>query len=294
MNYELVDDSRGKLPASVACDALGVSRSAYYAHVARSQEPPSTREREDVRLEHAIRTAFDEYRGAYGRPRLLRVLRARGFQIGANRLRRKMAQMGLQAKPRRKFKMTTDSEHDRPIAPNLLDQDFSVDAPDRVWCSDITYIRTWQGWLYACVVIDLFARKVVGWSVEDHMRADLVTAAFDMAVGRRDVEPGLVFHSDRGSQYASKALRRRIKRMKMKQSMSKKGDCYDNAVVESFNDKLKQELIHRDVWPTKAKAELAIAEYIECFYNSKRMHSTIGFMTPNEYENAYAAHKAAA
>jgi transposase InsO family protein len=205
-----------------------------------------------------------------------------------------MAEMGLQAKPRRRFKKTTDSDHDRAIAPNLLKQHFNVDAPNRVWCSDITYVRTWQGWLYVCVVVDLFARKVVGWSVADHMRAELVTDAFDMAVGRRNVESGLIFHSDRGSQFASRVLRRRIKRLKMKQSMSGKGNCFDNAVVESFNDKLKQELIHRHIWSTKSKATIAIADYIERFYNSQRLHSTLGYMTPNNFEAGRADNRAAA
>ncbi|MEE9386425.1 MAG: IS3 family transposase [Nannocystaceae bacterium] len=154
------------------------------------------------------------------------------------------------------------------------------------------YVRTWQGWLYVAVVIDLFSRKVVGWAVADHMRADLVTGAFDMAVARRNVEPGLIFHSDRGSQYASNGMRRRLRRLKSKQSMSSKGNCYDNAVVESFNDKLKQELIHRHAWPTKAAAKLAIVDYIERFYNAQRLHSTLGYLSPNNFENQHAARAA--
>ena len=293
MSYELVEAARGDVPTVVACEALGVSKSAYYEGRKRSAAGPSEREREELRLEHAIRTAFEEFRGVYGRPRLQRVLRARGHRISVNRLKRKMAEMGLQAKPRRKFKKTTDSEHDGAIAPNLLQQTFSADAPNRVWCSDLTYVRTWEGWLYVCVIVDLFSRKVVGWAVADHMRADLVTDAFDMAVGRRAIEPGLIFHSDRGSQYASKAMRRRLRRHKMRQSMSGKGNCYDNAVVESFNDKLKQELVHRHVWPTKSGAKTAIAEYIERFYNAKRMHSALGYVTPNAFEDQRGVQEAA-
>ena len=293
MAYDLIAASTHEIPAAVACEAFGVSRSAYYEHVRSKSAPPSERQRRARRLEHAIRTAFDEFRGVYGRPRLLRVLRARGFAIGANQLRQKMAQMGLQAKPRRKFKRTTDSGHSLWSSPNLLAQTFIADKPNRVWCSDITHVRTWEGWLYVCVVVDLFARKVVGWHVADHMRAELVTTAFDVAVGRRHVKPGLIFHSDRGSQYASRALRTRLRRFAMRQSMSARGNCYDNAVVESFNDKLKQELIHRNVWPTKAKAQAAIADYIECFYNTRRLHSTLGYQAPNDFERQHAAKTAA-
>ena len=291
--YDLIAASSAELPVAVACDAFGVSRSAYYAHLREKAAPPSKRRQQARRLEHAIRTAFEEFRGTYGRPRLLRVLRARGFRIGANQLRKKMAQMGLQAKPRRKFKRTTDSNHGQSCAPNLLAQQFVVNEPNRVWCSDITYVRTWEGWLYVCVVVDLFARKVVGWHVADHMRAELVTKAFDVAVGRRSIGAGLIFHSDRGSQYVSRTLRARLDQARMRQSMSARGNCYDNAVVESFNDKLKQELIYRNVWPTKAEAENAIADYIERFYNPRRMHSTLGYLSPNEFERQHAARVAA-
>ena len=238
--YDLV--AAAEAPTAVACRALGLSRSAYYAYLRTKNATSSKRRQKRRRLEHAIRTAFEEFRGRYGRPRLLRVLRSRGVRIGANLLRKKMAQMGLQAKPRRRYRTTTDSNHGRPCSPNLLKQQFEVAAPNRVWCSDITYVHTQEGWLYVCVVIDLFARKVVGWHVAEHMRAELVTRAFDMAVGRRSPPPGLVFHSDRGSQYASTAFRTRLRTAKMLQSMSARGDCYDNAVVESFNDKLKQVL----------------------------------------------------
>ena len=147
------------------------------------------------------------------------------------------------------------------------------------------YIRTWEGWVYACFIIDLYSRKVVGWALASHMRADLVTAAFDMAVGQRKPGEGLIFHSDRGGQYASKALRRRLRRHKMKQSMSRAGDCYDNAVSESFHDKLKQELIYRGTWPTRRAAIDAVVDYVARFYNPKRLHSTLGYLSPNEFEN---------
>lgn len=293
MNYERIDALAKEHPVATVCATLGVSRSGYYAYRANEARRRAKQAR-SRRLNHAIRTAFDEHRGVYGRPRLQQVLRTRGLRLGANHLRRRMSEMGLYAKPRRRFKTTTLSDHSRAVAPNLLEQEFNAPSPDRVWCSDITYVRTWQGWLYVCVVIDLCSRKVVGWSVADHMRTTLVTEAFDRAVMVRRPSSGLIFHSDRGSQYASKALRRRLRRHDMRQSMSARGNCYDNAVVESFNDKLKQELIHRQPWPTKAVASLAIADYIERFYNPKRLHSTLGYVSPNQYEENLAAVSVAA
>jgi len=289
VKFAVVHASRGDFPVATLCKVFGVSRSGYYDFVRRMKRPTTQRERAARKLDHEIRVAFDEGRGGYGRPRILRALRKKGMRIGENRIRRRMAAMRLQAKPRRRFVRTTLSDHDHRAAPNLVRQNFSAEAANRVWCSDITYVRTWEGWVYVTVIIDLFSRKVVGWATAEHMRAKLVTDAMTMAIGRRDVEPGLIFHSDRGSQYVSKAVRELLRRHEMQQSMSAKGNCYDNAVVESFNDKLKQELIHRDVWPTRARAQLAIADYIERFYNPKRMHSTLGYLSPNEYEEQHAA-----
>lgn len=293
MRLEHAEAAAEEFPVAVVCNALDISRSAFYESRARAKRGPSVRELDRRRLRHAIATTFKENRGAYGRPRMRRALAAKGIRISVNRLRHEMASMGLYGKLRRSFKKTTLSEHGHAIAENLLKQKFQADAPDRIRCGDITYVRTWQGWLYVAVVIDLFSRKVVGWAVADHMRADLVTSAFDMAVARRNVEPGLIFHSDRGSQSVSDAMRRRLRRLGMKQSMSGKGNCYDNAVVESFNDKLKQELIHRHIWPTKPAAKLAIVDYIERFYNPKRIHSTLGYLSPNNFEDQHAARAAA-
>ncbi len=294
MRFSVVHASRREFPVAVLCDVLEVSRGGYYDFAKRLEREPTQREQAARKLDHEIRVAFDEGRGTYGRPRILRILRRKGLRIGENRLRHRMAAMGLYAKPRRRFKKTTLSDHDETIAPNLVRQDFTATSPDEVWCSDITYVRTWQGWVYVAVVIDLFSRKVVGWAAADHMRAGLVTDAITMAIGRRDVRPGLIFHSDRGSQYASKSVRRLLRRHRMRQSMSAKGNCYDNAVVESFNDKLKQELVHRHVWPTRARAIFAIADYIERFYNPKPLHSTLDYISPNEYEANHAALEEAA
>lgn len=289
MKYEQVAAVRGEAPVTAACTALGVSTSAFYAWAKRQNAPPTERELEDRRVDHAIRVAFDEARGSYGRPRLQRALRAQGVVVGTNRLRRKMREMGLNAKPRRRFKNTTLSDHDERVAPNLLERNFVADAPNQVWVSDITYIRTWEGWVHACFVIDLFSRRVVGLALADHMRADLVTRALDMAIGRRAPTPGLILHSDRGSQYVSKAVQRRVRRHGLVQSMSRAGDCYDNAVSESFHDKLKQELIYRRAWPTRSSVTLAVIEYVEQFYNSRRMHSTLDYLSPNQFEQKHAA-----
>lgn len=294
MKFAVVHASRGDFPVATLCKVFGVSRSGYYDFVGRMKRPTTERQRATRKLDHAIQVAFDESGGTYGRPRILRALRKQGMRVGENRIRGRMAAMRLQAKPRRHFVKTTLSDHDKKVAPNLVRQNFSVEAADRVWCSDITYVRTWQGWVYVAVVIDLFSRKVVGWAAASHMRSKLVTDAMTMAIGRRNIQPGLIFHSDRGSQYVSKAVRHILRRNEMRQSMSAKGNCYDNAVVESFNDKLKQELIHRHIWPTRARATLAIADYIECFYNPKRMHSTLGYLSPNDYENQHVAREAVA
>lgn len=289
MTYEQIEAAKGDAPVTAACSALGASTSAFYEWRQRRDAAPTKRELDDRRLDHAIRVAFDENRGVYGRPRLRLVLREQGVVVGANRLRRKMREMGLNAKPRRRFKNTTLSDHDERVAPNLLNRKFTADAPNRVWVSDITYIRTWEGWVYACFIIDLFSRKVVGLALADHMRADLVTRALDMAVSRRRPEAGLILHSDRGSQYVSKAVRRRVRRYSFVQSMSRAGNCYDNAVSETFHDKLKQELIYRRTWPTRRSVTLAVIEYVEQFYNSRRLHSSLDFLSPNQFEQQHAA-----
>ena len=267
---------------------MGLSRAAYYDRRSRHDDREA-RGREVRRVEHAVVTTFEEHRGRYGRPRLQRELARKGVLMGANKLRLTMAKLGLFAKPKRRFRKTTEARAGQRVAPNLLKQNFESNAPNRIWVSDITYIRTWKGWLYACFIIDLFSRKVVGWALRDHMRAELVTEAFDMAVARRDVQPGLIFHSDRGSQFASKAMRSRLNRIAAVQSMSGKGNCFDNAVAESFHDKLKQELIHRHSWPNLEAARKATIEYVERYFNAVRMHSKLGYVSPNQFEEIQQA-----
>ena len=197
-----------------------------------------------------------------------------------------MRERGLCGKAPKRYRRTTDSSHSLPIAPNLLARDFTADAPNQIWVSDITYVRTWEGWLYVAAIIDLFSRRVVGWAVADHMRTELALEALHMAITQRRPKPGLTHHSDRGSQYASDSYQRELSKHGMLCSMSRKGNCWDNAVAESFFGRLKEELIDREVWPTKRRTQAAIIEFIACFYNSKRLHSTLGFMSPMEYEFA--------
>jgi putative transposase len=199
-----------------------------------------------------------------------------------------MREQGLYGRLRRRFRRTTDSNHDQAVAPNVLGRRFQAQRPNEVWVSDITYIRTWEGWLFLAVVLDLFSRRVVGWAMESHMQTSLVLQALQMALGRRRPAPGMLFHSDRGSQYASELHQRLLEHHGIVVSMSRKGDCWDNAVAESFLGTLKVELIYRSSWPSRRAAKEAVGEFIECFYNSKRLHSSLGYLSPNEFERCYA------
>jgi putative transposase len=212
-------------------------------------------------------------------------LKARGFSCSLNRVARLMQKNGIAAKTKRKFKVTTISKHKFPIAPNLLKQSFTADGPNLVWASDITYIATGEGWLYLAMVKDLHSKKVVGWSMQERLRRDLVIDAFKQAVMQRRPEPGLIFHSDRGIQYACCDFRALLKKHKAVQSMSGKGNCYDNAVSESFFGTLKNELVYATRFPTKDKARVAIFDYIEVFYNRQRRHSALGYLSPAEFES---------
>jgi putative transposase len=265
----------------VLCRVLGVSASAYYEW---QREQESTHARRDSELRGAVREVFTKFKGRYGAPRIERELRKKGIRVSRKRVARLMREEGIRAKSARKYKATTDSNHRLPIAPNLLERRFDVDEPNKVWVSDITYLWTRQGWMYLVVIIDLFSRKVVGWSLAERMAASLVCNAFDAAVRQRRPPPGLIFHSDRGSQYASKAFRRRLWRYRMRQSMSRKGDCWDNAVAESFFATLKKELIRDLPFETRSAARSQVFEYVEIFYNRQRAHSLIGYETPDAFE----------
>jgi putative transposase len=264
------------------CRVFGVSSSGYYEW---QRQPQSNHERRDKELGEVIGEIFNDKRSRYGSPRITKELAKRDIAVSRKRVSRLMRNNGLRAKGKRKFKHTTDSNHSLPIAPNLVNQQFEVMEANKVWVGDITYIQTLEGWSYLATVIDLYSRKVVGWSYSDRMTSTLVCDALDAAARLRHPKPGLIFHSDRGSQYASRAFRRRLWRYRITQSMSAKGNCYDNAVAESFFATLKKELVCGEVYRTRAEAREAIFEYVEVFYNRRRMHSLIDYMTPDEYES---------
>ena len=284
-------------PLSVVCRVLGVTQSGFHAWRGRA---PSRRAQERDRLSTEIRTVFDGHRGRYGAPRIYRVL-CEGFDYtgSLNRIQTLMRAMGLRAKAGRKYKVTTDSDHTLPIAPNLLGQDFSCDThpqatshakgPDQVWLSDITYLWTREGWLYVCAVLDLFTRKIVGWAMAEHMTRELVLNALRMANKTRKPPPGLIFHSDRGSQYASHEVRAWLVAQAMRQSMSGTGNCYDNAPMESYWHSLKVEETHGQDFATRAAATHSVFAYIEGWYNTTRMHSSLDYKSPVQFERDHHA-----
>jgi transposase InsO family protein len=262
---------------------MQVSSSGYYAFTARG---PSARTVANEGLLAEIKEIHVESRGTYGSPRMYRELIARGRVVSPGRVERLMRNNGITARRKRRFKVTTDSKHNMPVADNTLDRGFAVERPDRKWAGDITYIWTREGWLFLAVILDLFSRRVVGWAMDHRIDRRLVLSALDMALTVRQPSEELLHHSDRGSQYASKDYRSRLEDAGITCSMSRKGDCWDNAVVESFFGTLKQELVHRSDFETRAEAKSAIFEYIEVFYNRWRRHSYLGYMSPAEFEAA--------
>ena len=284
MKYAFIHDHRTQFPVTRMCQVLAVAPSGYYAWRRR---PPSPRQQaNDVLVEH-IQTAHTQSRGTYGSPRIAEELQAQGVPCSRNRIARLMKEQGIQVNVKPTFKVTTQSDHDQPIAPNLLQQDFAVNQPNRVWVSDISYIATGEGWLYLCIVMDLFARNIIGWSMQTTLGQSLVLDAFDMAYQRTQPDAGVIFHSDRGSQYASRAFRRTLKQKKFRQSMSRKGDCYDNACAESFFHTLKVEEVYPCLYATRAEARHRIFDYIEVFYNRIRRHSYLDYLSPEEFEHRW-------
>lgn len=284
-------------PLSVVCQVLKVTQSGFHAWCARE---PSARECERDQLRRQIRQLFDAHQGRYGAPRIYKVMCDEHSYSGSlNRIQGLMRAMGLIAKAGRKFKLTTDSAHKLPIAPNLLAQNFSCDpgidstshakAPDQVWLSDITYLWTREGWLYVCAVLDLFTRKIVGWSMASHMTRELVLDALRMAQSVRKPLPGLIFHSDRGCQYASHEVRDWLTAQGMRQSMSGTGNCYDNAPMESFWHTMKVEETHGLDFATRDEAKHCVFGYIEGWYNTTRMHSSLDYQSPVQFERACQA-----
>lgn len=262
------------------CDVLKVSRAGYYKWLAKKGLLTPTEMRRQQLLDRILEI-FEESNRTYGSPRIFEQLRKEGFRCSQRTVEELMRKHEIVSHRQRKFVATTDSKHDLPTAPNVLDRQFEVETPDEVWVSDITYIATNQGWLYLCVFIDLYSRMVVGWSMSERMTADLVVNAFEMGLENQGNAP-IVAHSDRGSQYASESYRALLDDYDCIQSMSRKGNCWDNAVAESFFGALKTERIYRDRYETRIAATMAIFEYIEIFYNKRRLHSVLNYLTPWE------------
>jgi putative transposase len=269
---------------AVLCRVLGVSRSGYYAWRSREPSPAEVRRKE---LTDEVKEIHAEVKGRYGSPRIHAELVARGTTCCENTVARLMREAGIAAKARRKFRQTTDSNHPHPVAENLLDREFDPDEPNTSWVADVTYIPTGEGWLYLAAVVDLFSRMVVGWSMATTMTSRLVVDALEMALVRRLPGSGLVAHSDRGSQYASEHYRRRLAEERIGCSMSRRGNCWDNAPMESFFASLKKELVHHEDYATRDQARASIFEYIEAFYNRVRRHSALGYVAPAEYERTH-------
>lgn len=286
-SFKLIAAEKANYPVDLMCEVLGVSRSGFYAWKARG---PSMRALDDERLTARIREIHAANREVYGAPRIWLDLLDEGERISRKRVERLMRRAGISGLIEKKYKATTIRVPGVRVADDLLDRDFTATAPNQRWVADITYLRTWEGWLYLVAVQDLYSRRIVGWSVADHMRAELVVDALGMALAQRRPQPGLTFHSDQGSQFVSLDFGKQARAAGIAQSMGSKGDCYDNAVAESFFATLKKELIHRHTWPTKAALRTELFDYIEAFYNRQRRHSTLGGLSPVQFEKINPNH----
>ena len=288
MKYAFIHSQFSGFKLRLMCRLLGVSRSGFYAWLKRG---PSERSLENETLVLHIRAAHAKSRRTYGSPRVFRELRDQGLMVGENRVARLMREREIRAKTHRRFRVTTNSEHAHPIAPNLLQRRFEpgeTEGVNRVWASDITYIWTKEGWLYLAVVLDMSSRRVVGWSMQENPGSTLTISALEMALGsrRRSKRATLLHHSDRGIQYAASNYRDLLMANGIESSMSRKGDCWDNAVTESFFATLKKEIVHDSDWTTRDEARSAVFDFIEAWYNRERKHSTLGYMSPINYERA--------
>jgi putative transposase len=283
VKFAFIKERLRSFPADVSCDVLEVSRSGYYAWAARPSG--GVRQRRRAELLMKVRATHAANRAVYGSPRVCAALRAAGERVSENTVARVMREHGIRAKTKKTYvPRTTDSVHQQPVAANVLDRQFPAALPDQKWAVDITYVPTDQGWLYLAGVIDLCSRRIVGWSMAEHMRVELVSDALSMALARRTPGRGLLHHSDRGVQYASEDYRKLLDDHGMARSMSNKGDCWDNAVMESFWSTLKTELVNHECYATHAQARQSIFEYIEVFYNRQRLHSSLGYLSPEAFE----------
>lgn len=278
MRYAWIREHQATFPVQRMCLLLSVSKAGFYTWRGRA---PSLRQKADEVLSSKVKTIFDESHETYGSLRIGRALRAQNHPVGRKRVRRLMREQSLHPAASRRFCVTTDSKHRLPVAPNLLEQKFTSEKPHQVWLADITYVPTAEGWLFLSCVLDLYSRRIVGWATGSRMDTDLIQWALSLAIWRYDPEATLC-HSDRGSQYASHDYQKLLTDHDLVCSMSRRGNCYDNAPMESFFHTLKVECLHRMRFKTRAEAKLAIAKYIESFYNCRRMHSSIGYQTPQQ------------
>ena len=283
MKYAFIQQHRQAFSTQRMCTVLGVARSGYYAWRQRGGEP-SPRRRQQAITDKRVAQAFQDSKGRSGAPRLTHDLNGAGVQVCRNTVAASLRRQALRAKAARKYKATTNSRHGLPVAPNLLKQDFTADAPNHKWVGDITYLATGEGWLYLAVLIDLYSRKVIGWAMSERMTADLVGDALQMALWARKMPKGVIVHSDRGSQYCSTLYQSLLTRYDLQCSMSAKGNCYDNACAESFFHSLKVEAIHGERFETRNAMRRQVFEYIELDYNRQRRHSAIGMISPEAFE----------
>ena len=281
MKFAFISAEKAWAPVSVLCRVLEVTRSGFYAWQARD---PSEQAIDDQKLAVEIAAIHKASGETYGSPRVHAELHAKGLEVSRKRVARLMRELGIKSRRKRRFKATTDSGHKLPVADNVLDRKFEVDAPDVAWVTDITYVWTDEGWLYLAAILDLFSRRVVGHAMSERIDRALALQALRDAVGRRLPDAGLLHHSDRGSQYASNDYQDALRDQGVMCSMSRKGNCWDNAVAESFFASLKKELIHRRRWRTRAEVRNAVFEYIEGWYNTRRLHSTLDYLSPVQYE----------
>ena len=286
MSFALIDAKRAEASVETACAALGVSASGFYAWKSR---PASARQNKDMILLAHIRADFATSNETYGSPRMHVELNENGVVVGRHRVARLMSENGLKARQKTRFKRTTDSDHWGPVAMNVLDQDFTATAPDQKWGVDISYVWTAEGWFYLAIVLDLFSRRIVGWQLSDRMKRGLAMDALQRAIDLRRPPVGLIHHSDRGSQYCSDDYRRLLRDNGFVASMSGRGNCYDNAMVETVFKTIKSELIWRTAFTTRDQAAQAIGQYIEGFYNPRRRHSSLGYVSPVTFEATFRA-----
>jgi putative transposase len=284
VTFAFIAAEKATFPIAVLCKVLQVSRSGFYDWAQREAPAHAL---EDERLKVRIAAVFEGSKRLYGSPKVHGELRAEGFAVSRKRVARLMKELGLRSQTKRRYKATTDSKHDMPVAENVLDRRFEVEAPNTAWVTDITHVWTSEGWLYLAAILDLFSRRVVGFAMSERIDRALTLEALRMAVGRRCVNAGLIHHSDRGSQYASGDYQAELDKLGVICSMSRKGNCWDNAVAESFFATLKTECVYLTKFKTREDAKRTIFDFIEGFYNHRRRHSTLGYVSPMEFENRF-------